>query len=115
MCLVLLQSTRICACISFLLLYVFVAEIFTELQSTLERMRAEEFTWDEDINFLQDTFRDPDFLALCDVNDGVANSQSFDQPIAGTKEILAEVLYNTHRRVLYRGGNPKISPLTYAP
>lgn len=75
-------------------------EIFTGLLSTLEQMRKEEFTWDEDINFLQDTFQDPHFLGLCDVNDKVANSQSFEQPIASSEEILTEVRFFAYQLIV---------------
>lgn len=69
----------------------FYIEIFEGLQGALERLRGEEFTWDEDINFIQDTFGNEDFLALCDVNDGVAESQSFEQPVASLEEVMKEV------------------------
>lgn len=66
-------------------------DAITGLQSALEQLRGEEFTWDEDINFIQNTFRDPDFLALCDVNDRVATSQGFEQPVASVEEVMKEV------------------------
>ena len=60
------------------------------LQGVLERLRGEEFTWDEDINFVQDTLGDPSFLNLCEVNDGVAESQSFEQPVGSLEETMKE-------------------------
>ena len=54
-------------------------------------MRTEEFTWDEDINFLQGFIRDPSIQALLDVNDGVANSQAFEQPVGPSCEVTQEV------------------------
>ena len=66
-------------------------EIFTQLQSTLEQLRVEEFTWDQDINFLQATFRDPNFVALCEVNDSVARSQSFEQPEGSAEQPVSNV------------------------
>jgi len=66
-------------------------EIFTQLQSTLEQLRVEEFTWDQDINFLQATFRDPNFVALCQVNDSVARSQSFEQPEGSAEQPVSNV------------------------
>lgn len=66
-------------------------EVFKGVQGVLERLRGEEFTWDEDINFVQETLGDPDFLGLCEVNDGVAESQSFEQPVASLEETMREV------------------------
>lgn len=66
-------------------------EIFSELSQALEHLRAEEFTWDEDINFLQGFIRDPNLQALLSVNDGVANSQGFDQPVGPSCEVTQEL------------------------
>ncbi|CAI8042129.1 MAGUK p55 subfamily member 2, partial [Geodia barretti] len=66
-------------------------EVFQGLQGVLERLRGETFTWDEDINFVQETLADPDFLQLCEVNDGVAESQSFEQPVASLEDAMKEV------------------------
>ena len=68
-------------------------EVFQGLQGVLERLRGETFTWDEDINFVQETLADPDFLQLCEVNDGVAESQSFEQPVASLEDAMKEVQY----------------------
>ena len=68
-----------------------LTEIFSELSQALEHLRAEEFTWDEDINFLQGFIRDPNLQALLSVNDGVANSQGFDQPVGPSCEVTQEV------------------------
>ena len=66
-------------------------EIFSELSQALEHLRSEEFTWDEDINFLQGFIRDPNLQALLSVNDGVANSQGFEQPVGPSCEVTQEV------------------------
>ena len=66
-------------------------EIFSQLTQALEHLRTEEFTWDEDINFLQGFIRDPNLQALLNVNDGVANSQGFDQPVGPSREVTQEV------------------------
>lgn len=68
-----------------------ITEIFSELSQALEHLRSEEFTWDEDINFLQGFIRDPNLQALLSVNDGVANSQGFDQPVGPSCEVTQEV------------------------
>ena len=73
------------------LLSLSLTEIFSELSQALEHLRAEEFTWDEDINFLQGFIRDPNLQALLSVNDGVANSQGFDQPVGPSCEVTQEV------------------------
>lgn len=66
-------------------------EIFSQLHSVLEHLRTEVFTWNDDINFLQSTFRDPNFVSMCEVNDGVAMSQGFEQPEGSAYE-PAEVI-----------------------
>lgn len=40
-------------------------------------------------------------MALCDANDGVANSQSFEQPICGSEELVTEVHICLHVHVHY--------------
>ena len=54
----------------------------------------EEFTWDEDINFLQSMIHDPGFTAVCKVNDSVAHSQSFEQPVGSTEQPISNVREN---------------------
>ena len=61
-------------------------EIFSQLNSALEQLRHEEFTWDEDINFLQTFMRDPHLKELAKVNDGVAKSLSFDNPVGPAED-----------------------------
>ena len=70
------------------------AEIFSQLNTVLEDLRVEEFTWDEDINFLQTFVRDPQLQALADVNDHVARSQSFEQPLGAVSPLCYEVQYS---------------------
>ncbi len=57
----------------------------------LEELRVEEFTWDEDINFLQTFVRDPQVKALAELNDHVAESQSFEQPLGAVSPLCYEV------------------------
>ena len=57
----------------------------------LEALRQEEFTWDEDINFLQSFLRNPTFKALTEVNDRVANSIGFDNPVGPSERSFHEV------------------------
>ena len=74
-------------------------EVFSELRLALESLRKEEFTWDEDINFLQSFLCDLSVKAVADVNDGVAKSQSFEQPVGPSKESCMEVrgcVYNIY-------------------
>ncbi len=65
--------------------------MFSELGGVLETLRSEEFTWDEDINFLQSFIRDPNFKALTEVNDTVANSIGFDNPVGSSERAFHEV------------------------
>ena len=65
--------------------------VFLELTGALESLRKEEFTWDEDINFLQSFVRDPTFKALTEVNDRVANSIGFENPVGATERAFHEV------------------------
>ncbi len=51
----------------------------------------EEFTWDEDILFLQSFFKDKQLQALADANDHVARSQSYEQPEGSLGEAVKEV------------------------
>ncbi len=67
------------------------AEVFSRLNSVLEELRVEEFTWDEDINFLQTFIRDSQLQALADLNDHVAQSQSFEQPLGAVSPLCYEV------------------------
>ncbi len=66
-------------------------EVFSQLNSVLEELRVEEFTWDEDINFLQTFVRDPQVKALAELNDHVAESQSFEQPLGAVSPLCYEV------------------------
>ena len=45
----------------------------------------------EDIEFLENLFEDPGFLTLCDINDQVARSQSFDQPEGSATDAIHDV------------------------
>lgn len=65
--------------------------MFSELSSALEVLRTEEFTWDEDINFLQSFVRDPNFKALAEVNDSVANSIGYENPVGPAERAFHEV------------------------
>ena len=67
--------------------------MFSELNGVLESLRQEEFTWDHDINFLQSFIRDPNFKALTEVNDRVANSIGFDNPVGSSERAFHEVLH----------------------
>lgn len=67
--------------------------MFSELGNALETLRKEEFTWDEDINFLQSFLRDPHFKALTEVNDRVANSIGFENPVGSSERPFHEVGY----------------------
>jgi len=66
-------------------------EIFAQLNSALELLRPEEFTWDEDINFLQTFVRDPNLKELAKVNDSVSKSLSFDNPVGPSEEAFYAV------------------------
>ncbi|XP_064389900.1 protein PALS2-like [Halichondria panicea] len=66
-------------------------EVFSQLNSVLEELRVEEFTWDEDINFLQTFVRDPQVKALAELNDHVAESQSFEQPLGAVSPLCYEL------------------------
>lgn len=66
------------------------------LSGALESLRQEEFTWDEDINFLQSFLREPTFKALSEVNDKVANSIGFENPVGATERVFHEVLRLIH-------------------
>ena len=68
-----------------------LTEVFADLTIALERLRAEEYTWDEDINFLQSFVREPCTVALTEVNDGVAKSQGFEQPVGAMNDLAYEV------------------------
>lgn len=65
--------------------------IFSELSGALETLRNEEFTWDEDVNFLQSFLRDPHLKAMTEVNDRVANSIGFENPVGAAERSFHEV------------------------
>lgn len=74
-----------------ILMFLHITEVFYQLNSVLEELRIEEFTWDEDINFLQTFVRDSQLQALADLNDHVAQSQSFEQPLGAVSPLCYEV------------------------
>lgn len=45
----------------------------------------------DDIDFLENLFEDPGFLTLCEINDQVAHSQSFDQPEGSATDAVHDV------------------------
>lgn len=65
--------------------------IFSELNGVLETLRQEEFTWDEDINFLQSFLCDSHFKAMTEVNDRVANSIGFENPVGPAERPFHEL------------------------
>ena len=81
------------------------SDVFSQLNSALEQLRVEEFTWDEDINFLQTFLRDPQLQSLSEVNDHVAQSQSLEQPVGPSGQLCYEVWYSVLFKLLYTATN----------
>ena len=62
-----------------------------KLEKTLNQLREEDFVRHDDIDFLENLFEDPGFLTLCEINDQVAHSQSFDQPEGSATDAVHDV------------------------
>ena len=63
----------------------------THLSSVLDRLQKESFAEKDDIQLIETMVQDTHFLKLCEVNDLVARSQSFDQPEGSALEAINEV------------------------
>ena len=67
---------------------------FSVLQSALNELRSEQFTRDEDIDFLCGFAKN--MGKLLEVNDRVALSQEFDQPEGSAIDVTNEVKRGCH-------------------
>lgn len=82
---------RFSVCVSVCFIIYSYLDTILKLEKTLNQLREEDFVRHEDIEFLENLFEDPGFLTLCDINDQVAHSQSFDQPEGSATDAIHDV------------------------
>lgn len=74
-------------------LFILILETLVKLEKALHLLQEEDFTNEDDIQFLKSFFSNPEFAALCKINDKVAYSQSFDQPEGSATDAIHDVRY----------------------
>ena len=68
-----------------------ILETLVKLEKALNLLQEEDFVKEDDIKFLKSFFSNPGFKTLCDINDKVAYSQSFDQPEGSATDAIHDV------------------------
>jgi hypothetical protein len=70
-------------------------ETIDKLEKALNLLKEEDFVEHEDISFLKNLFGNVGFMKLCEINDKVANSQSFDQPEGSASDAIHDMRAHT--------------------